>query len=46
MKSINTLLALAVSGALLAACHRDDGGPPVNVDQLNDLKGPTRTLSV
>ena len=46
MKTINTLLALAVSGALLSACHRGDEGPVVKVVQLNDLKGPTRTLAV
>lgn len=46
MKTVKTLLALAVSGALLSACHTGSDGPVVKVDQLNDLKGPTRTLAV
>ena len=46
MNTVNTLLALAVSGALLSACHTGGDGPVAKVDQLNDLKGPTRTLAV
>ena len=41
MKTVNTLLSLAVAGALLCACQRDDEGPAVKVEQLNELKGPT-----
>ena len=46
MKTVHFLLAFAVSGALLCACHGGDEGPVVKVEQLNDLHGPTRTLAV
>jgi hypothetical protein len=39
-----TLIALAVSTALLGACQFP--GKPGGVDELNDLKGPTKVLSV
>jgi Tol biopolymer transport system component len=44
-----TLLALAIGGALLAACHSrhdHDDENPVEVGQLNTLKGTTKDLSV
>jgi Tol biopolymer transport system component len=43
-----TLLVLAMSGALLVACNRnrDDDNRPGHVDELNDLKGPTKDLAV
>jgi Tol biopolymer transport system component len=39
-----TLIALAVSTALLGACQFP--GNPGRVDELNDLKGPTKVLGV
>ena len=38
-----SLLALAVGAALLSACHWPGGG---RVDELNNLRGPTRDLTV
>src|SRR4051812_12239064 len=46
MKTSSTLMAMAIGAALLTACHHGDDGTPVKVDQLNNLKGPTRDLAV
>jgi len=49
MKTSLSLMALAIGCAfttVLGGCHRGDDGPLANVDQLNNLKGPTRDLAV